>query len=240
MYTPIRSGRLYEQIVAQIEERILDGDLNPGDQLPAERDLAEQFGVSRTVIREAMKALTQSGLVVIQPGRGTFVTDSTSMVMRHSLDMLVRVGHETGVKDLIEVREILEPEIAALAAVRASDEDILAMEEAVNAMEMAMDDTETFIEADLDFHLALAQGADNTLIPVLIDTLVDLLREHRKRAAGVKGGLQRGQAYHKLILEAIRNNNADAARDAMQAHLVQVRKELETPLQLAEANQTQE
>jgi GntR family transcriptional regulator, transcriptional repressor for pyruvate dehydrogenase complex len=240
MYTPIYSGRLYEQIVAQIEERILSGELRPGDKLPAERELAEQFGVSRTAIREAMKALTQSGLVVIQPGKGTFVTDSTSMVVRHSLDMLFRVGNETGIKDLVEVREILEPEIAALAATRASSEDIEAMEEAVKAMDQAMDDPDTFIEADLDFHLALAQGSNNALIPILIDSLVDLLREHRKRAASVEGGLERGQPYHKIIFEAIKSNDTEAARDSMRAHLEQVRKEIETTLSPDIANLKQE
>lgn len=236
MYTPIHSGRLYEQIVAQIEERILSGELRPGDKLPAERELAEQFEVSRTAIREAMKALMQSGLVVIQPGRGTFVTDSTSMVVRKSIDMLVRVGNETGIKDLIEVREILEPEIAALAAVRAGSEDILSMEEAVIAMDQAMDDPDSYIEADLDFHLALAQGSNNALIPVLIDSLVDLLREHRKRAASVEGGLERGQPYHKIIIEAVKRNDAKSARDSMRAHLDQIRKDIEATLSLDEAN----
>lgn len=228
MYTPIHSGRLYEQIVAQIQQRILSGELQPGDKLPAERELAEQFGVSRTAIREAMKALTQRGLVLIQPGRGTFVTDGTSTVIRHSIDMLVRVGNETGITDLLEVREILEPQIAALAAVRASREDIEAMEEAVKAMDLAMDDPETFIEADLDFHLALAHGSKNALIPVLIDSLVDLLREHRKRAASVEGGMGRSQPHHKIIMEAIKNKDANAAHDFMQAHLVQVRNEIES------------
>lgn len=237
MYTPIYSGRLYEQIVAQIEGLILNGELRPGDKLPAERELAEQFGVSRTAIREAMKALSQSGLVVIQPGRGTFVTDSTSMVVRHSIDMLVRVSNETGIKDLIEIREILEPEIAALAAVRASSEDIQSMEDAVKAMDRAMDDPDTFIEADLDFHLALAQGSNNVLIPALIDALVELLREHRTRAASVKGGLERGQLHHKIILDAIKMNDADAARESMRAHLVQARKEIETTLSQEEVNQ---
>lgn len=240
MYSPIHSGRLYEQIVAQIEERILNGELRPGDKLPAERELADQFGVSRTAIREAMKALTHSGLVVIQPGRGTFVTDISSKVVRHSFDMLVRGSNETGIKDLIEVREILEPEIAALAAVRAGSEDIESMEEAVRAMDMAMDDLETFIEADLDFHLALAQGSNNVLIPALIDTLVELLREHRKRAASVEGGMSRGQPHHKTILAAIKNNDANAARNSMRGHLEQVRKEIETTLSLEETKQNQE
>jgi len=240
MYTPIHSGRLYEQIVAQIEQRILNGELRPGDKLPAERELAEQFGVSRTAVREAMKALMQSGLVEIQPGRGTFVTDSTSMVVRHSIDMLVRVGNETGIKDLIEVREILEPEIAALAAVRAGSEDIQSMEEAMMAMDQAMDDPDTYIEADLDFHLALAQGSNNALIPVLIDSLVDLLREHRKRAASIEGGLEHGQPYHKIILEAIKNNDANAARDSMRAHLKQIRKDIEATLSPGELKLDQE
>lgn len=240
MYSPIHSGRLYEQIVAQIEERILNGELRPGDKLPAERELADQFGVSRTAIREAMKALTHSGLVVIQPGRGTFVTDISSKVVRHSFDMLVRGSNETGIKDLIEVREILEPEIAALAAVRAGSEDIESMEEAVRAMDMAMDDPETFIEADLDFHLALAQGSNNVLIPALIDTLVELLREHRKRAASVEGGMSRGQPHHKIILAAIKNNDANAARNSMRGHLEQVRKEIEATLSLEETKQNQE
>jgi GntR family transcriptional repressor for pyruvate dehydrogenase complex len=240
MYNPIHSGRLYEQIVAQIEERILNGELRPGDRLPAERELAEQFGVSRTAIREAMKALMQSGLVEIQPGKGTFVTDSTSKVVRDSIDMLVRVGNETGIKDLIEVREILEPEIAALAAFRASSEDIQSMEEAVKAMDRAMDDPDMFIEADLDFHLALAQGSNNALIPVLIDSLVELLREHRIRAASVDGGLERGQPYHKIILEAIKRNDAKAARDSMRSHLEQVRKEIEATLSPEEVNLKQE
>ncbi|MFN2198201.1 MAG: FadR/GntR family transcriptional regulator [Anaerolineales bacterium] len=227
MYTPIHTGRLYEQIVAQIEARILSGELQSGDKLPSERELAEQFGVSRTAIREAMKALTQSGLVEILPGRGTFVTDSTSSAVRHSLDILVRVGNETGITDLLEVREILEPEIAALAALRAEQEDIQSMEEAVHAMDQAIDDPGSFIEADLDFHLALAHGSKNALIPVLIDSLVDLLRKHRIRAASVDGGMQRSQPHHKIILEAVKNKDADAARAAMQAHLVQVRAEIE-------------
>lgn len=218
----------------------MNGELRPGDKLPAERELADQFGVSRTAIREAMKALTYSGLVVIQPGRGTFVTDISSKVVRHSFDMLVRGSNETGIKDLIEIREILEPEIAALAAVRAGSEDIESMEEAVRAMDMAMDDPETFIEADLDFHLALAQGSNNVLIPALIDTLVELLREHRKRAASVEGGMSRGQPYHKIILAAIKNNDANAARNSMRGHLEQVRKEIETTLSLEETKQNQE
>ncbi len=230
MYQEIQHGRLYEQIVDQIEKRILNGDLEPGDKLPSEPELAKQFCVSRTAIREAMKALTQKGLVVVQPGRGTYVIDSTSSAMRDSIDLFVRIGSIEGIVDLLGVREILEPEIASLAANRALPDQIAEMTEAVEAMDNAINNPEAFIEADLDFHLALARATHNTLIPVLIDSLVVLLREHRKRAASVKGGIERSQPYHKAILKAVIEKDAELARDTMRRHLIQARNEIESTL----------
>src|SRR5512143_596110 len=118
MYQAIQSERLYEQIVQQIEKRFLSGDLKVGDRLPPERELAEQFGVSRTAVREAGKALRQRGLVEIQPGRGTFITNGASEAVRHSLGLLMKIAGTDASPDLIEVREIIEPEIAARSAMR--------------------------------------------------------------------------------------------------------------------------
>lgn len=225
MYKPIHSGRLYEQIVEQIEERILNGDLRPGDKLPSERELAEQFGVSRTAVREAVKALTQKGLLVVNVGRGTFVTDDTSEVVRHSLGLMMKIGQEESSKYLVEIREILEPEIAALAARRATEENINAMQECINIMDGSTDDVDTFIEADLDFHLGLAEGTHNPLILLLVDALIDLLRDLRVRTSRVDGGLGRAQSHHKKILQAIEARDVNAARAAMRQHLNQVRKD---------------
>lgn len=225
MYAPIQTGRLYEQIVAQIEERMVSGDLKVGDQLPAERDLAMQFGVSRTAVREAVKALRQKGLVEIVPGRGTFISDRTSRGVRHSLDFIMKIGADDGSKNLAEVRALLEPEIAALAAERATKEYIAAMRQAVETMDAALNHADEFIEADLNFHLALAQATQNTLIPALIDPIVDLLRDHRKMIFNTPGAPQRGQAYHKRILAAVEQHNAQAARQAMRGHLNQVLKD---------------
>jgi GntR family transcriptional repressor for pyruvate dehydrogenase complex len=221
----IRIGRLYEKIVERIEERILRGELRPGDKLPAERELVEKFGVSRTAVREAMKALTQKGLIEVQPGRGTYITDGTTRAMRRSLGLVMKIGQDEGARNLVEVREILEPEMAALAALRAKEEQIAAMRESVAVMENAMDDVETFIEADLDFHLALAEGTQNFLIPALIDTLIDLLRELRQRTALARGGLERAQEHHKRILQAVMDHDPQAARDAMRAHMCQVHED---------------
>jgi GntR family transcriptional repressor for pyruvate dehydrogenase complex len=221
MYQPIQSERLYERIVEQIERHIVTGELKVGDQLPAERELAEQFRVSRTAVREAVKALREKGLVEIQVGRGTFVTNSAAGVVRHSLGLLLK--GENGFAKLAEVREILEPEIAALAATRITEENITVMTDAVETMEAALDNSEVFVEADLDFHLALAEATQNPLIPALMDSIIELLREQRKQTGDVKGGLARGQYYHKRILEAVIQRNPQAARQEMQNHLQQVR-----------------
>jgi GntR family transcriptional repressor for pyruvate dehydrogenase complex len=225
LYKAIQTSRLYEQIVLQIEEAILKGELCAGTQLPAERDLAKQFGVSRTAVREAIKALQEKGLVDAFPGRGTFITNGTSNSMRRSLDRIVKNGEQGGGAYLVEVREMLEPEIAALAATRADAEDLAAMREAVEVMDKAAWDSNVYIEADLDFHLALAEAAANPIVLSLIDSIVGLLREQRFRIFRVEGGPDRGQQHHRRILEAIQRHDAQGARSAMQDHLSQVRED---------------
>lgn len=224
MYKAIQSARLYEQIVSQIEESIFKGELKEGDQLPAERDLALRFGVSRTAVREAVKALREKGLVEAFSGRGTFITNQTTHAMRQSLGLMSRIGTD-GFRQLAEVRAILEPEIAALAATRAERQHLEVMREAVAVMDAAKNDSEAFIEGDLDFHLALAEAAANPIILSLIDSIVGLLREQRLRIFHVAGGPERGQLHHKRILEAVEQHNPEQARQAMRAHLQQVRQD---------------
>jgi GntR family transcriptional regulator, transcriptional repressor for pyruvate dehydrogenase complex len=225
MYKVVQTSRLYEQIVRQIEDSILKGDLKEGEQLPPERDLALQFGVSRTAVREAVKTLREKGLVEAYPGRGTFITNGTSHSFKHTLDRMMRGGPSEGTVNLTEVREILEPEIAALAAQRADEEMVSAMREAIAVMDKSRSDAEAFIEGDLDFHLALAEAAANPLILSLIDSIVGLLREQRMRTYFVQGGPERGQYHHKRILEAIEHRDPQGAREAMRAHLRQVRED---------------
>lgn len=225
MYKALQSPRLYEQIVRQIEESIRKGELSEGSQLPAERDLAKQFGVSRTAVREAIKAMQESGLVDAYPGRGTFIANGNSKSMRRSLDRIMKSGSSDGWDHLVEVREILEPEIAALAAVRADAEDIKTMREAIFTMDNAAWDSDAYIEADLDFHLALAEAAGNPIVLSLIDSIVEMLREQRSMIFRVAGGPQRGQQHHRLILEAIRRRDPQSARAEMQAHLLQIRED---------------
>lgn len=233
-YKTLQTSRLYEQIVEQIENSVLAGILKPGDQLPAERELANQFGVSRTAVREAVKALREKGLVEAYPGRGTFITNGTSQAVRQSFGLMLKMGGAESTLQLVEVREILEPEIAALAATRAQDRHIAGMSEAVATMEAAMNNPEGFIEADLDFHLLLAEATENPFVPVLIDSIVGLLREQRKRISLAPDGLAHGQARHRDILAAIERHDPDGAREAMRAHLRQVRDDARASTALAD------
>src|SRR5450759_1441807 len=180
MYVPIQSVKVFEQVAEQIEKRILDGELRSGDRLPTERDLAEQFHVSRTAVREAMKILAQRGLVDMRPGRGTIVIDGAPKAMQHSIGLVkkLKLGEVGGSDNLVEVREILETEIAALAAARATEKEIAALQEAVRVMDECLNDADAFIAADNQFHQALAKATQNTLILILVDSIVTVSYTH--------------------------------------------------------------
>jgi GntR family transcriptional repressor for pyruvate dehydrogenase complex len=215
VYRVVKTSRLYEQIVKQVEESILSGQLKPGDQLPAERDLAQSFGVSRTAVREAVKTLREKGLVEAFSGRGTFVTNGTSQAIRQSLDLMIRINQQEGSAHLAELRLVLEPEIAGLAASRIDGQLLGTMREMLAIMERNLQDREAYIEADLDFHLALAEAAGNPLILSLLDSIVGLLREQRSRIFEVEGGPERGQYHHKRILAAVEQQQT---RSGSQGH----------------------
>jgi len=134
---------------------------------------------------------------------------------------------------LVELRQILEPEIAALAATRTDDQLLPTMREAVATMDSHLHDADAYIEADLDFHLAMAEAAGNPLVLCLLDSIVGLLPEQRLRIFRVDGGPKRGQFHHKRILEAIEWRSPEAARELMRAHLWQVHKD-STAAQCAE------
>jgi DNA-binding FadR family transcriptional regulator len=232
LYTPVQSIKVFEQIAVQIEKRILSGELRSGDRLPTERELAEQFQASRTAVREAMKILAQKGLVEMRPGRGTIVIDGAPEAMQNSIGLVMKlqVGEVGGSDNLVEVREIFETEIAALAAARAKDEEIAAMREAIRVMDESLNDADAYIAADNQFHQALAKATQNSLILILIDSIVNPLSEQRKHVFAVEGGPQRGQFHHRRILESIIRRDPESARAAMRAHLQQVREDVRTSI----------
>jgi GntR family transcriptional repressor for pyruvate dehydrogenase complex len=142
--------------------------------------------------------------------------------MRQSLDLMIRINPQEGSANLAELRLVLEPEIAGLAATRIEEQLLITMREAVAVMSRNLNDPEAYVEADLDFHLALAEAAGNPLILSLLDSIVGLLREQRSRIFNVEGGPDRGQYHHKRILRAVEQGDPELAREAMRAHLKQV------------------
>jgi GntR family transcriptional repressor for pyruvate dehydrogenase complex len=225
--SPLSSQRLYEQMAQRIREQILDGLLSTGDKLPNERSLAEQFGVSRTVVREAIKTLKSQGLVEVRPGLGTFIIDDTGETLKRSFGLLMSIGKQASIEDIIAIREMLEPEIAAMAASQAIPEDIDKLEHTVKLMDANIDDIPQYTHLDHSFHLTLAQATQNTVLPHLIASIVDLLQELRKRLSEVDGARERGQHHHRQIIEAIKRQNPVQAKKAMQDHLYQVRVDSE-------------
>lgn len=228
VYAPIQSLKLFERVARQIEQRILAGELHSGDRLPTERELAEQFRVSRTAVREALKTLAQKGLVEMRPGRGTIVIDGANEALQDSLDlaMKLQLGEVGGSRSLVEVREILEVEIAGRAAAHATADDIAAMRAAVQAMDESLHDADQFIAADNRFHEALAQATQNALILILVKSIVNLLSEQRKQIFTTSDGPRRGQIHHKSILQSVIAHDPEAARAAMRAHLQQVSEDV--------------
>lgn len=220
-FKAIKRRRLYQDIVGQIQEFIRDGVLKPGDRLPSERDLAERLEVSRSSLREAMRALELQGLLVSRPGSGTFVSTE-------SLDTLVSIISssltDSGdfLNDIFEVRHLLEPQIAALAAERATQEDLQSMEEALEQQERQIAGGETGVEGDTAFHFSMAQATQNWALVKVISTIADILRASRDQSLQTPGRPQRSLASHIYILDMIRQKDAEESRSAMEYHISEV------------------
>ena len=176
-YTAVRRNKLYERIVQQFEMQILGGVLRPGDRLPTEGELGKRFEVSRTTIREAVRVLRDKGMVEIHPRRGTFVTDQTRQAASDSLGRLLQMqGGGPDHSQLLEVRELIEPSIAGLAARRAKPEHVARLQDSLVTMTRSVEaeDAESFIEADVGFHVTLAEATGNVIMPQLLHSVVQL------------------------------------------------------------------
>lgn len=221
-YLPVRPReRLYQEIVDQIQSQIQRGQLVPGDRLPPERVLAEQFGVSRTAVREAIKSLAEKGLITVEVGRGTFVCAMTSDHVVESMSMLL--GDERGsLASLQAARELLEIPIARLAARNRTAAHVVRLGELLRQMELGQQQPQAFIDADTDFHIELARATGNPVLGVLSETIVALLRKHRILLTEFEQELPAALNSHRAILAAVTAGRSRAAGDAMQQHLAHV------------------
>lgn len=218
MAKPVNVQKRYEVVADALIKAIADGAYKPGDRLPSERDLAEQFKVSRPTVREAVIALDMQGLLEARHGSGIYVTASKPISQSPELDI--------GAFELTEARRLFEGEAAALAATSITDEEIADLERLVQEIKNENKRREPGEKADRDFHLLIAKATRNGAIVDVIAHLWDL----RERSPLSRTILQRARAEgvqpivdeHKKILEALRARDPAAARKAMRAHLERV------------------
>jgi GntR family transcriptional repressor for pyruvate dehydrogenase complex len=226
------AGRL-ETVVNGMEERIMQSVYAPGERLPGETALQEEWGVSRSVVREAMKMLASRGLLSIQQGRGTFVSESTDTPLREQLAITLQrgVNGKNSWENLLEVRHVLEVAVAQRAAQRAKKTDLEAMRAAIDNMRSHPDLPQGYVDADLSFHRALAEATGNPLWIGLLNSLNDLLRQYRIEGFRGKASALRAADQHKQILDAVQKHDPAVASQAMQRHLQRSRQDIKTPKQ---------
>jgi GntR family transcriptional repressor for pyruvate dehydrogenase complex len=227
---PDRSGTLTDQAVELLESFILDQALPPGALLPSQGALAQQLGVSRLVIREATRTLEARGLLETAQGRRLAVAEPGPAALSHLLDLAIRRDSEA-LFELIEVRLAIEVQAARLAAQRATDADVAAMEAAIEAMEaLTDDDPDALVRVDLDFHIGLVRAAGNELLRLLIEALAEPLRASRRQSfRGLRNrglGLDVVVSAHRRILDSVRGRDADEAARGMAEHLAQTVEDL--------------
>lgn len=220
-FTAVRKTRVFEDVARQIQRLIVDGVLKPGELLPPERQLAEQFGVSRTSVRDAIRALELTGLVVARHGEGNVVADVSADTLVAPIATLLLRKRKL-VAELLDVRRMLEPALAARAAVHASDEEIAHLEEILRRQREKTLRGESTVEEDSEFHYSIALAARNSVVRTLLDVLMDLLRETRARSLQVPGRLERSLAGHRRVLDAIKRRDAEAAERAVRQHLDEI------------------
>jgi DNA-binding FadR family transcriptional regulator len=223
LYAPVkRQDKLSVQVANHIQDLILSGRLKVGDQLPPERDLCAQFGVSRTVIREAVRTLEAKGLLVSQSGSGTYVRGIQSEDVVDSIGMyIITQDKPISHAKLMEVRRVLEVQIAGLAAERATPESLEELDRLITKMDGARDDARAFAQFDLEFHVALARATGNELLQILLDPFMDALYEARRLASELPGVPEEAMAFHRDIREKVGAGDAQGAARAMSAHLDQ-------------------
>jgi GntR family transcriptional repressor for pyruvate dehydrogenase complex len=222
MFQSVGAGRLVDRVVNEVEGLIIGGQLVPDAKLPPEREFAEQLGVSRTVVREAVRILVTKGLLETKHGVGTTVREISTDQVVEPLGLLL-AAHDISIDDLHQVRSVLEIEIAGLAALHATEEDVERLEHIALQMEAVKDEPQAFVAADLELHQTLAKMSRNPLIVVLLDSITPLMQEVRLLVHRHPRLHETVMPDHLRIIERIAAKDDAGARRVMQEHLEHAR-----------------
>jgi GntR family transcriptional repressor for pyruvate dehydrogenase complex len=217
---PIRREPLAAEVARRLVDYLLSGGVEPGCRMPSERQLAEAFGVGRSAVREAIAALTLIGLIEVRHGDGTYLKRPDSSLLPQVVEWGLLLGEQRTI-DLVEARQKIEVDIAGLAAQRRTEEDLGDLARILARMEQeSRDSTKTaaFVDADVEFHLRLAETARNSALRDVLSSIQALLRAWIRRVIA-EGYRDISYAEHVPIFEAVRARDARRAEDAMDAHM---------------------
>lgn len=218
MFTPIVRRTLTADICGQMVNNLIRGAWAEGEKIPAERDLCQQLGVGRASLREALKALEIMGMIETRLGDGTYVCKRSDFFSRPLL-WAIASGSGTDVRELIEARVLIEVELAGLAAERATREHVDRLTGFLESMVKAKNSPQEFVRADVEFHLAIARAASNSILLNALQLIRNLLQQWILSAVAVKGVPEKACAQHRRLLAAIKSNDGAAARKEMRKHL---------------------
>lgn len=220
----IERKKLFEIVAERIEALILSGKLQPGDQLPPERELQAAFGVGRPAVREALITLERNGLIEIGNGVPARVSQPSAENLLSSMMSGAKhlLSTPEGKRQGQSIRRFIEGALARKAAIRATPKQLDELRAALQANLAVRNDIDAFARTDVAFHLAIARLAGEPAILVFHQTLSDWLSEQRKVSLQCKGAVEMAMRHHERIFEAIRNGDGDAAEAAMHDHLTDV------------------
>ena len=215
----MKEARLAQSVAEEIRSLIMRDGMSAGDRLPTESELMARFDVGRSTIREAVKQLQAENIVVIRRGKGSFVADRTG-VGKDPLGLSFEEQSRV-LRELMEVRLLMEPGIAGEAALRRSQEDVEAMREAIQSMAEAAGAGEDYERFDYGFHLAMAESVHNSVLRRMYPVIFEAIVQGYRRTAHVHGSSAVALAYHRQILEAIETGDARTASEATRQHILQ-------------------
>jgi GntR family transcriptional repressor for pyruvate dehydrogenase complex len=214
-----RERRLSDKVADLLLETIVSQGLGVGDRLPSERELGEQFGVSRTVVREAARSLAAKGVIEVRTGSGLRVAAVGSDAVNESMRLYLLGSESLDYSKVHEVRTTIEVQVAELAAERATNDDIARLRAACDRMADVLDDRDAAAQADVDFHRAVAECTQNLLYGVMLDSIGGAVLQVRRETIGLPHRAEQALDDHRRILEGISDHDAAAAGQAMREHL---------------------
>jgi GntR family transcriptional repressor for pyruvate dehydrogenase complex len=220
---------LSQKVASEIEEAILSKKLPAGERLPSELELCNQFGVSRTAVREALRTLSAKGMVSIEKGRGIFVKNMSSEHVSDSMHNYLEVkGTRNTMLEVIQARMIIEPAIAEYAAIHHSDEDIIALHQNLEEMRLNNDKLE-HARLDMKFHLLIAEASGNNIMPMILNPIHRLMPRIKKKImeSDPAGAKNAALLWHQKILDAIESGDPKNAYLAMKGHIEVAKQQTE-------------